>query len=54
MNAFQLRCPSESPRAQEKNLSDQEWNQQAGVLRDQAALVDLSQDAILVQAIDAD
>jgi PAS domain S-box-containing protein len=42
----------EMPTAQEMRLAHEEFEVQARVLREQAALIDLSQDAILVQAID--
>jgi PAS domain S-box-containing protein len=42
----------EMPTAQEMKLAHEELETQARVLREQAALIDLSQDAILVQAID--
>lgn len=42
----------EMPTAQEMRLAHEELEIQAQILREQAALIDLSQDAILVQAID--
>lgn len=42
----------EMPTAHEMRLANQELELQARILREQAALIDLSQDAILVQTID--
>lgn len=44
----------EMPTAQEMQLAHDELKEQAGILREQAALMDLSQDAILVQTMDGE
>jgi PAS domain S-box-containing protein len=44
----------EMPTAQEMRLAHEELEVQARILREQAALIDLSQDAILVQTIDGE